>query len=175
MQEETVSLKDKFLGGIKSIKEKLFDQGERYEESMEENMNDDLEYMDSRDYDYGNEEYMVEEEYRAPKQNVKIYQPELGKKNKIQLVKPRSVNSGEDIVMLLKNNTSVVMNFDLLNKEDCRSILDYVSGAACALDGNLEKINNVTFLVAPHNVEIMGESMTKGFSANIKTPWSSEM
>lgn len=57
----------------------------------------------------------------------------------------------------LKAKKPVVVNLEDVDKESARRVIDFLSGAICALDGNIQKVSNGIFLVAPYNVGIMGD------------------
>lgn len=77
---------------------------------------------------------------------------------KMQIIKPTSYDEARDIIMLLKEKQSVVMNFEFVSKEDGRRIIDTVSGGVTALDGRIVKVSNTIFIAAPHNYQIRSEA-----------------
>ena len=50
-----------------------------------------------------------------------------------------------------------------------RRIVDFLSGAVFALDGDMEKITNGIFLLVPHNVAIMDDEAALGGKSSF--PW----
>ena len=52
-----------------------------------------------------------------------------------------------------------------------RRIVDVVSGAVHALDGNLQKVSNSIFLVAPFNYEITNEVMKEDIKNKLSVSW----
>ena len=52
-----------------------------------------------------------------------------------------------------------------------RRIVDFLSGAVYALDGNIQKVSNGIFLIAPYNVGIMGDFKDELRNKGI-FPWS---
>jgi cell division inhibitor SepF len=49
------------------------------------------------------------------------------------------------------------MNLESVERDVARRIVDFLSGAVYALDGNIQKVSNGIFLIAPYNVGIMGD------------------
>ena len=47
------------------------------------------------------------------------------------------------------------MNLSSVQKELAQRIVDFLSGSVYGLDGNIQKVSNDIFIVAPHNVDIM--------------------
>lgn len=76
---------------------------------------------------------------------------------KVVVMQPESFDEAKDIADHLKNKKPVVINLEDVDKEIARRIVDFLSGAIYALDGNIQKVTNGIFLVAPYNVDIMGD------------------
>ena len=73
------------------------------------------------------------------------------------VIKPTSVDDAREITETLLNNQTVVLNLENLDVEIAQRIIDFISGATFAIDGNLQKISNYIFLVTPTNVDISGD------------------
>ena len=76
---------------------------------------------------------------------------------KVVIMQPDKFEDAQDISDHLKNNKPIVVNLENLEKEEAQRIIDFLSGAVYALDGNIQKVSNGIFLVAPQNVDIMGD------------------
>ena len=66
--------------------------------------------------------------------------------------------------MQLKEKNAVVINLEYVSKDVARRIVDVVCGAVKALDGNMEKVSNSIFVVAPYNYDIVNEIKNKELS-----------
>ena len=73
------------------------------------------------------------------------------------VIKPTSVEDSREITETLLANRTVVLNLEGLDLEIAQRIIDFTSGAAFAISGNLQKISNYIFLVTPTNVDISGD------------------
>ena len=73
---------------------------------------------------------------------------------KMVICQPTTFEQSENICNLLKEKKSIIVNLEYVNKDIARRIVDVVSGAVHALDGNLQKVSNSIFLVAPYNYDI---------------------
>ena len=82
--------------------------------------------------------------------------PSFASKNnmKLVLVEPKNFDESSKIVDNLKGRKPLILNLEKLDGDTARKIFDFVSGAAYALDGNIQKVANGIFIVAPENVEI---------------------
>jgi cell division inhibitor SepF len=77
----------------------------------------------------------------------------------VVLVKPERYDQVSDIAARLRNKQSIVLNLETTDKNVARRVIDFLSGTAYALDGNIRKIAAYTYLVIPFNVEMVGETL----------------
>lgn len=73
------------------------------------------------------------------------------------VIRPTSVEDAREITETLLDGRTVILNLEGLDLEIAQRIIDFTSGAAYAISGNLQKISNYIFLVTPTNVEISGD------------------
>ncbi len=88
---------------------------------------------------------------------------------KVVVIQLQSFEDAKDIADHLKSKKPVVINLENLEKEVSRRVVDFLSGVVYGVDGNIQKVANGIFLIAPYNVGIMGDfqdELKKGF------PWS---
>ena len=90
---------------------------------------------------------------------------------KVVVMHPENFDEAKDIADHLKSKKPVVINLEDLDKEIARRIVDFLSGSVYALDGDIQKVSNGIFLIAPYNVDIMG-----GFKDELRNkgvfPWN---
>lgn len=75
----------------------------------------------------------------------------------VVVLSPESFEEARDIADHLKAKKPCVINLEGLEKEVSRRIVDFLSGAVYAVDGNIQKVSAGIFLIAPYNVSIMGD------------------
>ena len=80
-----------------------------------------------------------------------------GANMEVCVIKPNSVDDAREITETLLGGRTVILNLEGLDLEIAQRIIDFTSGAAYAISGNLQKISNYIFLVTPTNVEISGD------------------
>ncbi len=90
---------------------------------------------------------------------------------KVVISQPSTFEQSEEICEHLKEKKSVILNLEYVNKDVARRIIDFVSGATYALDGNMQKISNAIFLVAPFNYEITNEVMKEDIKNKLSVSW----
>ena len=78
--------------------------------------------------------------------------------SEVTLIEPRSFSESAQIVRKLIESKTVVLNLDLLDKEQSQRTIDFVCGAAHALDGKAKKISEMVFIFTPTNVSFSDES-----------------
>lgn len=83
----------------------------------------------------------------------------------VVLVKPETFAEATDIADHLNAKKTVVLNLESASKDVSRRLVDFLSGAAYANNGNLKRIANCTFLITPHDVDFNGEEILDGFES----------
>jgi len=98
-----------------------------------------------------------EEENIRKKKGTLISLPTNNQKVKIVVMEPSLYEEVQGMVEHLKNKRAVVTNLEGTSPEVAKQIIDFLSGAIYALEGNLYKIREAVFIATPNNVEISAE------------------
>lgn len=137
------------------------------ERDMEEE-NEELDYIREEDI----QEQEDEEERRLwGRRNSKIVNMPQTQQVKMVICQPTTFEQSESICNLLKEKKSIIVNLEYVNKDVARRIVDVVSGAVHALDGNLQKVSNSIFLVAPFNYDITNEMAREEIKNKLSVSW----
>ena len=72
----------------------------------------------------------------------------------VMVMEPRSFDDAAQIVQYLKERKTVVLNLHLLDKEQSQRTIDFVCGAAHALNGKPQKVGDLVFVFTPSNVTL---------------------
>ncbi len=142
----------------------------------------DSDYDEYEDYESTNNATYNEEPEQTTTTTTTTTLPFSGKKNKVvgmpgmQQVKviisqPSTFEQSEEICEHLKEKKSIIVNLEYVNKDVARRIVDFISGAVYGLDGNIQKISNSIFLVAPFNYEITNEVMKEDIKNKLSVSW----
>lgn len=75
-------------------------------------------------------------------------------KVRVLIYKPVSYEDTQSIIDNLKERKPIVVNLDELDTDVAQRILDFISGAVYALNGNIRKAARNIFVVAPQNVDV---------------------
>ena len=115
-------------------------------------------YYDDEDYDY--EPPAKSRSSRSNNKVTPMRQPSRrsnGVSMEVCVIRPNSVEDAREITETLLNGRTVILNLEGMDLEIAQRIIDFTSGAAYAISGNLQKISNYIFLVTPTNVDISGD------------------
>jgi cell division inhibitor SepF len=74
----------------------------------------------------------------------------------VVLVQPEKFDAAPDIADHLRDRRTVLLNLEKANKEAIRRLVDFLSGVVYAQGGKIKPVAKSTYLITPHNVEIMG-------------------
>ncbi len=72
----------------------------------------------------------------------------------VLVMEPRSFDDAVQIVQHLKDRKTIVLNLHLLDKEQSQRTIDFVCGAAHALNGKPQKVGDLVFVFTPSNVTL---------------------
>ena len=76
----------------------------------------------------------------------------------VVLEKPESFSAQvSEIANNIRDRRAVVLNLESATRDEARRILDFIAGAAYALDGKVQRVSNATYLITPKNVGFVGE------------------
>ncbi|HUZ09520.1 MAG TPA: cell division protein SepF [Acidimicrobiales bacterium] len=76
---------------------------------------------------------------------------------KVQVVAPSRFGDAKDIADCLKSNRPVIVNLQVAERDLQRRMIDFCSGVTYALSGEMEKVADEVFLLAPTNVKVSDE------------------
>ena len=138
---------------------------EREEEESEE-----VNYGKNIDIDDQEEENEEEDRKLWGRKNKVVNMPQT-QQVKMVICQPTTFEQSENICSLLKEKKSIIVNLEYVNKDVARRIVDVVSGAVHALDGNLQKVSNSIFLVAPYNYDITNEMAREEIKNKLSVSW----
>lgn len=81
----------------------------------------------------------------------------------VVIVKPEKFDDVRDYADHLNEGKTVVLNLESSEKDVARRIVDFLTGAAYAIHGNMRKVSKSTFLIVPNGVDMMGELFLDDF------------
>ena len=92
----------------------------------------------------------------ARAQNINI----SGSAIELKVVKPESYKNASQIADHLLSGRTVVLNLESTNKETARRLIDFLTGAAYAIGGDIKKVSNNTYVITPgDSVAVSGDKL----------------
>ena len=83
--------------------------------------------------------------------------PIVGEAARVQVVAPSRFGDAKEIADYLKSNRPVIVNLQVADRDLQRRMIDFCSGVTYALSGEMEKVADHVFLLAPTNVKVSDE------------------
>lgn len=141
-------------------------------ERDEEEETEEINYAKNIDVeDQEDEEYEEDDRKIWGRRSNKVVNMPQTQQVKMVICQPTTFEQSESICNLLKEKKSIIVNLEYVNKDVARRIVDVVSGAVHALDGNLQKVSNSIFLVAPYNYDITNEMAREEIKNKLSVSW----
>ncbi|MGL4739600.1 MAG: cell division protein SepF [Sarcina sp.] len=131
----------------------------------EEDFEDDDYYDEEEDQSYESvtksapqqQQQQQQQQFMPATNNSKVVSIHSAADAKVVITRPTKYDESVDICTALRNRNIVIINTSALETKVARRLLDFVSGAAYALDGNLDDIENRVYIVSPSNVHVSNE------------------
>ncbi len=118
---------------------------------VEDEDDDDFEDIVTSKKEYEKETPIIE------KRSNKVVNIHTTTQLQVVLVKPERYETSPEIADHLKERRTVVLNLESANKETARRVLDFLSGVAYAMDGQIKRVANSTYIITPYNVDLQGD------------------
>lgn len=105
------------------------------------------------------EEAVEEISDRVPRRrsSERILQPVPETTSRVHVVEPKSFNDAEQIGAKFKNDTPVIVNLQSIERDLAKRLIDFVSGLTYGLDGGIQRVAEMVFLLTPANIEVSAE------------------
>ncbi|RCX16820.1 cell division inhibitor SepF [Anaerobacterium chartisolvens] len=108
----------------------------------------------------------------SKKQQSKVVNIHSASQFKVVIMQPENFDDAQDICDHLKNKKPVVVNLEQVEKECAQRIIDFLSGSIYALDGTIQKVAAGIFVIAPNNVDVMGDFKDELRNKGASFPWA---
>jgi cell division inhibitor SepF len=76
---------------------------------------------------------------------------------RVHVIAPSGFNDAQEIGDKLKANQPVIVNLQTVDRDLARRLIDFASGLAYGLGGQMERVADQVFLLTPTNVEVSAE------------------
>ncbi len=75
----------------------------------------------------------------------------------VVVASPESLKEAMELSRNIKDNKPVVVNLEFIDHSMAQRITDFLCGCCCALNGNIQRIADKIFMIAPDNVDFAGD------------------
>ncbi len=121
---------------------------------------------DRRYYD-DQEDDMVEDTEAPAGSNIGFGGVNLGGGGiELKVVRPEHFEDVSTIADHLLSGRTVVLNLEATNKEVARRFIDFLSGVAYSIDGQMKRVANNTYIITPNNVDVTDTALRGESSAD---------
>ena len=137
---------------------------DEYQDGIGADDYDDSQYIDDNInmVNHNNQGRVQQPQYQpysaAPQYSQEPQGADLSTNTEIKVVRPVRYDEVQQIADHLLANRTVVLNLEGTNKENARRMIDFLSGIAYSIGGNLRKVSNNTFVITPSNVNVTSEA-----------------
>lgn len=87
--------------------------------------------------------------------------------SKMVITQPTCYEDVTEITDYLTGKKSIIINLEAVNPDDARRILDFLGGATYAVDGNMQKVSKLIYLITPQNIEIQNNLDKDNYKAKL--------
>ncbi|MBQ2118327.1 MAG: cell division protein SepF [Clostridia bacterium] len=103
----------------------------------------------------------AEPAYSAPVESSPAPVNISGSAIELKVVRPESFKNADQIAEHLLARRTVVLNLEATAKDTAKRLIDFLSGVAFAIKGDIRKVSNNTYVITPGNVTVTGDPMTE--------------
>ncbi len=87
----------------------------------------------------------------------KIYTYNASTTLRLVVNRPKKYADAAEIADLYKNKTTVILMLNNTNKDTATRIIDFLGGVSYITGGEIKRIGETTYVLAPYNVDISGD------------------
>ena len=89
--------------------------------------------------------------------NGQVLNMNSGNKQEVVLFHAKAFDDAAKAAIELRSKRAVILNMENVDKALTRRVVDFLSGCVFALDGQVKKIAQSTYLFCPHSMDIVGD------------------
>lgn len=109
---------------------------------------------------------------KAPNHNTaNVVNFQASVKMEVVVIQPETYDEAQDVCDHIKSQRPVIINLEQMERNVAQRIMDFVSGACYTLNGNLQRVTNNIFIIAPENIDVAGDFREELKSNGIILPW----
>lgn len=141
---------------------------EEYDEEYDEN----IDMIDEEEYPKSRRMFESDDEYTGRNVQSKVVSMNTAvSSSKMVITQPTCYEDVQEIGEYLRCKKAVIINLENVCKEDGQRILDFMSGATFMIEGTIQKVSNLIYLMTPKCVEIQNDVEKKDYKQKMNFSW----
>jgi cell division inhibitor SepF len=113
----------------------------------------------------------------AGNRNNKVLNLHANVQMEVVVASPETFEEAREISQHIKDKKPVIINLEFVEHGIAQRITDFLCGCCCAMDGNIQRIADKIFMIAPDNVDFAGDvdiRETLEAEGGLAFPWGVE-
>jgi len=113
----------------------------------------------------------------AGNRNNKVLNLHANVQMEVVVSSPETFEEAREISQHIKDKKPVIINLEFVEHGIAQRITDFLCGCCCAMDGNIQRIADKIFMIAPDNVDFAGDvdiRETLEAEGGLAFPWGIE-
>jgi len=113
----------------------------------------------------------------AGNRNNKVLNLHANVQMEVVVSSPETFEEAREISQHIKDKKPVIINLEFVEHGIAQRITDFLCGCCCAMDGNIQRIADKIFMIAPDNVDFAGDvdiRETLEAEGGLAFPWGVE-
>ncbi len=127
-------------------------------------MEDNYEFPDKKDYEYEEPVTSVKPERRHSGNSRVVELNQKSYKQQIVIMEPSNIETAQQVCDDVRAGKTVICNIEKIDPKIAQRVIDFITGAAHALRGNVMPISALIFVVAPGTTNIQNSVMSQHLS-----------
>ena len=100
--------------------------------------------------------------FRRSSRVVDFAKPHSSNSQQVVIIQPSSIEAAQEVCNHLRGGRTVICNFEKVDQKVAQRVMDFITGATYAIDGQVHKVSPMIFLTVPRNVSLMDEEQPVG-------------
>jgi len=95
--------------------------------------------------------------YRGTDRGGKVVNLNANVQMEVVVASPDTLDAAQEIAYHIKEKKPVIINLEFVEHSTAQRITDFLCGCCCAMNGNIQRIADKIFMIAPDNVDFAGD------------------
>lgn len=78
--------------------------------------------------------------------------------SQVVIVQPSCIESAQEVCNHLRAGRTTICNFEKVDQKIAQRVMDFITGATYAIDGQVHKVSPLIFVTVPRNVSLMDDN-----------------